>query len=52
VLFDGAVAVTRDRIVAVGPTAALTKAYAPTRTIDAKGGVVMPGLVNTTTIRR
>lgn len=47
VLFDGAVAVTGETITAVGPTAQLKAAYAPTRTIDAKGGVVMPGLVNT-----
>ncbi len=47
VLFDGAIAVTGDRIVAVGPTAELQKTYSPARTIAAKGGVVMPGLVNT-----
>jgi 5-methylthioadenosine/S-adenosylhomocysteine deaminase len=44
---DGAVAVAGNRIAAVGPTEDLSARYAPVRTLDAAGGMVMPGLVNT-----
>jgi 5-methylthioadenosine/S-adenosylhomocysteine deaminase len=44
---NGAVAVADNRILAVGPTEELQRNYAARRTIDAAGGVVMPGLVNT-----
>ena len=47
VLEDGAVAVAGDRIVAVGPAAALALRYRAGRTIDARGKIVMPGLINT-----
>jgi len=43
---DGAVAVRRGRIEAVGPTTELRKAYSARKTIDAKGAVVTPGLVD------
>ena len=42
----GAVAVEADRIVAVDTAAALRARYAPKKTIDATGRIVMPGLVN------
>lgn len=47
VLRDGAVAVEGDRIVAVGPTAEVAARQAAERTIDARGKIVFPGLVNT-----
>lgn len=43
---DGAVAITGDRIVAVGPSAELRTAYAPHQTLDASGRVVLPGFVD------
>jgi imidazolonepropionase len=46
VLEDGAVAVRRGRIHAVGPTAAVRRAFSAPRTIDARGAVVSPGLVD------
>jgi 5-methylthioadenosine/S-adenosylhomocysteine deaminase len=42
----GAVAVTGDRIVAVGPETELTTAYAPKHTVDCGGKVLLPGLIN------
>jgi 5-methylthioadenosine/S-adenosylhomocysteine deaminase len=42
----GAVAVGGERILAVGPLAEVKARYAATRTIDAAGRIVMPGLVN------
>jgi len=42
----GAVAVADGRIVAVGPEASLRPDYAPRRTLDARGGTVIPGLVD------
>ena len=44
---NGAVAVAGNRIVAVGPTDDLVARHAAARTLDAAGGIVMPGLVNT-----
>ncbi len=43
---DGGVLMDGGRIVAVGPTAQLKGAYPQAEYIDAKGGVIMPGLVN------
>jgi 5-methylthioadenosine/S-adenosylhomocysteine deaminase len=43
---DGAVAIQGDAIVAVGPRAAVESAYAPARTIDAHGALVLPGFIN------
>jgi len=46
VLEDGAVAVKGERILAVGLAAELAERYAAARTIDTRGRIVMPGLVN------
>ena len=43
---DGGVAVEGAKIVAVGSTAELKAQYPDAEFIDAKGGVIMPGLVN------
>ncbi len=43
---DGGVLMDGGRIVAVGPTARLKSAYPQAEYIDAKGGVIMPGLIN------
>jgi 5-methylthioadenosine/S-adenosylhomocysteine deaminase len=45
----GAVAVSADRIVEVGTEDALTASFQAAKTIDAQGGIIMPGLVNTHT---
>ena len=45
-LLDGAVAVSGNRIVAVGPRAEVDARYVATRTIDGSGRVLMPGLIN------
>lgn len=48
-VFDNGVVVIRGSdIVAVGP-ALLAASYRATKTIDARGGIVMPGLINTHT---
>jgi 5-methylthioadenosine/S-adenosylhomocysteine deaminase len=49
VIENGAVAVRREHIVAVGTTAEIMARYAATRLINATGKVVMPGLINTHT---
>jgi 5-methylthioadenosine/S-adenosylhomocysteine deaminase len=46
VIENGAVAVRGDSIVAVGPSAEIAAQYQATRTIDAHGAIVMPGLIN------
>jgi len=46
---NGAVAVSADRIVEVGTEDALTASFQAAKTIDAQGGIIMPGLVNTHT---
>jgi 5-methylthioadenosine/S-adenosylhomocysteine deaminase len=46
---NGAVAVKGERIVAVGTAAEITAKYTSSRTINAAGKVVMPGLINTHT---
>ena len=46
VLPEGAVAVRGRDIVDVGPASALRARYAPVEEIDARGQVVLPGLVN------
>jgi 5-methylthioadenosine/S-adenosylhomocysteine deaminase len=43
---DGAVAVDGDTIVALGNTGEITREYRGRKTIDAKGHLVMPGLIN------
>jgi 5-methylthioadenosine/S-adenosylhomocysteine deaminase len=47
ILADGAIAVAGDEIVAIGPTHDLVARFRPARSIDAQGGIVMPGFVNT-----
>jgi 5-methylthioadenosine/S-adenosylhomocysteine deaminase len=42
----GAVAVSGDSILAVGPEAEIKKEYAGKETIDCKGKILMPGLIN------
>jgi len=42
IIDDGAVVVTGDAIVAVGPRSEVAARYAPTQTIDAKGKLVLP----------
>ncbi|HEX5736768.1 MAG TPA: amidohydrolase [Blastocatellia bacterium] len=49
VIENGAVVVRRERIVEVGPWAEVARKYAAARTIDARGRIVMPGLINTHT---
>lgn len=49
VLADGAVAVRDGEIVAVGPADELRARHTATDTIDASGGLVIPGLINTHT---
>ena len=46
VLDDGAVAIEKDRIVAVGPTADVAAAHPARKVIDARGKAVMPGLID------
>ncbi len=46
VLRDGAIAVSGERIAAVGPSADLQARYAAARTIDGRGRIAMPGLIN------
>ncbi len=45
-LADGALAVDRGRIVAVGPRSALEPAYRAERTLDGAGHVLLPGLID------
>jgi 5-methylthioadenosine/S-adenosylhomocysteine deaminase len=47
VLRDGAVAIEGSRIAAVGQAADLDRRYPEAERIDARGSVVLPGLVNT-----
>ncbi|MBI4929071.1 MAG: amidohydrolase, partial [Anaerolineae bacterium] len=43
---DGAVAINKDQIIAVGPAEELQTRYEAAQTIDCGGKVLMPGLVN------
>ncbi|MGA7686856.1 MAG: amidohydrolase [Terriglobales bacterium] len=43
---DGAVAITGDTIVAVGPRAEIEASYRATQTIDARGKLILPGFIN------
>jgi 5-methylthioadenosine/S-adenosylhomocysteine deaminase len=49
VIEDGAIAVTGGKIVLVGTRAVVTKNLKAKQTIDAKGKIVIPGLINTHT---
>ena len=46
VISDGAVAITGNQIVAVGPSAALVAAYVPRQAVDCLGCAIIPGLIN------
>lgn len=46
VLFDAAIAITGDRITEIGPSADIEARYPGAETVDAKGMVVLPGLVD------
>ncbi len=46
VLERSAVAIRDGRIVAIGPTGAIQRVHDATTTIDAAGGIVLPGFVN------
>jgi len=43
---DGSVAIRGDSIVAVGPRAEVEAQYKATQTIDAHGGLILPGFIN------
>jgi 5-methylthioadenosine/S-adenosylhomocysteine deaminase len=43
---DGAVAISGDTIIDIGPTAELAARYTPAETLDVAGSAVFPGLVN------
>ena len=46
VIENGAVAVRGDSIVAVGPSADIAAQYDAAKIVDARGAIVMPGLIN------
>ncbi len=49
VIENGAVAIVAGEIVAVGEQAVLEEAFPQARHIDARGGLILPGLINTHT---
>lgn len=49
VIEDGYIAISKDRIVAIGSRSGIGKQYLPAKVINAKDRVVLPGLVNTHT---
>lgn len=49
VLPDGAIALEGGRILALGSRAELERGYPDARRLDAAGGIIMPGLINTHT---
>jgi 5-methylthioadenosine/S-adenosylhomocysteine deaminase len=49
VIRNGAVAIRGDRIVAIGPRAAIDRAWQPQRRIDRGEAILAPGLINTHT---
>ncbi len=46
IIEDGAVAIRGDSIVAVGPRSEISLRYTASKTIDAHGVIVLPGLIN------
>src|SRR3984893_10768836 len=46
VIDNGAIAVVHGRIVAIGPRAEIEKTFQARETLDAKGRVIIPGLIN------
>ena len=49
VIADGAIAIRNGLIIGIGTSSALGKEYVAQRTIEARGQVIMPGLVNSHT---
>lgn len=49
VIENGAVAIKGDKIIAVGPAAVVMKNLTAKRTVNARGKVIIPGLINTHT---
>ena len=49
VIENGAVAIRKDKIIAVGTRAEIARRYRASRTIDATGKAVIPGFINTHT---
>jgi 5-methylthioadenosine/S-adenosylhomocysteine deaminase len=47
IIADGAIAISGDRIAAIGPTTALTAQYTAAETLDVAGSAIFPGLINT-----
>ncbi len=47
VIKDGAIATDQGAILAVGPRTEIAAAYRATQTLDAGGGLIIPGLINT-----
>ncbi len=47
IISDGAVAIEGDRIIEVGKTADIASRFRPEKTIDARGKLVRPGLIDT-----
>ena len=45
VIPDGAIAIEDGRILRVGPTDTVSGGFAPDEVVDAKGCLVMPGLI-------
>jgi 5-methylthioadenosine/S-adenosylhomocysteine deaminase len=46
VINNGAIAISGDTLVAVGPRAEIEPVYEAAATIDAKGGLILPGFIN------
>ncbi len=46
ILEDGAIAVTGELIVAIGQSGPISAAYEATKVIDARGALILPGLIN------
>lgn len=46
VIVDGAIAVSKGRIVAIGPRAGIERAYSSRQRVNATGKVITPGLIN------
>ena len=45
-ILNGAVAISGNRIIALGPKSEIEKRFEASKTIDAREGLIMPGLVN------
>lgn len=46
VLYDAAIVIDNDRVLSIGPTAEVLPQYPNAETVDGKGKVVFPGLIN------